>query len=153
MEVKPGYKQTDVGVIPEEWDSEPCGKLCVKIQDGTHFSPTIRGNDYLYLTSKNVRFGYLDVSTANRIDAAQHEAIYNPREGRIEMHLESVRNQEVRVVGRRIRFRAGERIHTENSYKYSVSQFQELARSANWQPHRVWTDQDNLFSVHELVSL
>ena len=87
------------------------------------------------------------------LDAFQHEAIYNPREGRIEMHLESMRNQEVRVVGRRIRFRAGERIHTENSYKYSVSQFQELARSANWQPHRVWTDQDNLFSVHELVSL
>jgi type I restriction enzyme S subunit len=76
MEMTPGYKQTEVGVIPEEWDSEPCSKLCVKIQDGTHFSPTIRGNDYLYLTSKNVRFGYLDVSTADRIDAAQHEAIY-----------------------------------------------------------------------------
>jgi type I restriction enzyme S subunit len=76
MEMKPGYKQTEVGVIPEEWDSEPCSKLCVKIQDGTHFSPTIRGNDFLYLTSKNVRFGYLDVSTADRIDAAQHEAIY-----------------------------------------------------------------------------
>ena len=87
------------------------------------------------------------------LDAFQHEAIYNPREGRIEMHLESMREQEVRVVGRRIRFRAGERIHTENSYKYSISQFQELARSANWQPHRVWTDEDNLFSVHELVSL
>ena len=76
MELMPGYKQSDVGIIPEEWDSEPCSKLCVKIQDGTHFSPTIRGNDFLYLTSKNVRFGYLDVSTADRIDAAQHEAIY-----------------------------------------------------------------------------
>ena len=76
MEVKLGYKQTEVGVIPEEWDSEPCAKLCVKIQDGTHFSPTIRGNDYLYLTSKNIRFGYLDISTADRIDAAQHDAIY-----------------------------------------------------------------------------
>lgn len=76
MDVKSGYKPTEVGVIPEEWDSEPCSKLCVKIQDGTHFSPTIRGNDYLYLTSKNVRFGYLDVSTADRIDAAQHAAIY-----------------------------------------------------------------------------
>ena len=76
MELMPGYKHSDVGIIPEEWDSEPCSKLCVKIQDGTHFSPTIRGNDFLYLTSKNVRFGYLDVSTADRIDAAQHEAIY-----------------------------------------------------------------------------
>jgi type I restriction enzyme S subunit len=76
MEVRPGYKQTEVGVIPEEWEAELCGRLCAKIQDGTHFSPKIRGNDYLYLTSKNVRFGYLDVSTADRIDAAQHEAIY-----------------------------------------------------------------------------
>lgn len=76
MDVSPGYKLTEVGVIPEEWDSEPCGKLSVKIQDGTHFSPTIRGNDYLYVTSKNIRFGYLDISTADRIDATQHEAIY-----------------------------------------------------------------------------
>ena len=54
--------------------------------------------------------------------------------------------------GRRFHFRAGESIHTENSYKYSVSQFQDLARSAGWQPRRVWTDERNLFSVHELVS-
>jgi dimethylhistidine N-methyltransferase len=86
------------------------------------------------------------------LDAFRHDAIYNPREGRIEMHLESTRDQEVRVDGRRIRFRTGERIHTENSYKYSISQFQDLARSADWQPHRVWTDEGKLFSVHELIS-
>jgi uncharacterized SAM-dependent methyltransferase len=86
------------------------------------------------------------------LDAFRHDAIYNPREGRIEMHLESMRDQEVRVAGRRIRFRSGERIHTENSYKYSISQFQELARSAYWRPHRVWTDEGKLFSVHELIS-
>jgi len=86
------------------------------------------------------------------LDAFRHEAIYNPREGRIEMHIESRRDQTVSVGGRRFRFRAGERIHTENSYKYSIAQFQELARSADWQPRRVWTDEDNLFSVHELVS-
>ena len=44
------------------------------------------------------------------------------------------------------------RIHTENSYKYSIGQFQDLARAADWQPRRVWTDEDNLFSVHELIS-
>jgi dimethylhistidine N-methyltransferase len=81
----------------------------------------------------------------------QHEAIYNPREGRIEMHLESTRDQDVEVLGRRFRFRSGERIHTENSYKYSVRQFQQLAQSAGWTPQRVWTDKDSLFSVHELV--
>ncbi|MBI3654235.1 MAG: restriction endonuclease subunit S [Acidobacteria bacterium] len=75
-EVKSGYKQTEVGVIPEGWESMSCADLCIKIQDGTHFSPTVRGHDYLYLTSKNIRFGFLDISTADRIDAAQHEAIY-----------------------------------------------------------------------------
>jgi dimethylhistidine N-methyltransferase len=84
--------------------------------------------------------------------AFKHEAIYNPRDGRIEMHLISLKHQSVRVHGRRFHFRAGESIHTENSYKYSVSQFQDLARSAGWQPRRVWTDERNLFSVHELVS-
>jgi dimethylhistidine N-methyltransferase len=84
--------------------------------------------------------------------AFRHEAVYNPREGRIEMHLRSMRRQVVGVLGRTFRFGAGERIHTENSYKYTVPQFQDLARSAGWQPTQVWTDPDNLFSVHELVA-
>jgi dimethylhistidine N-methyltransferase len=84
--------------------------------------------------------------------AFAHEAVYNPREGRIEMYLDSLRDQDVRVQGRRYRFRAGERIHTENSYKYSIPQFQELARGAGWEPHRVWTDAGTLFSVHELAA-
>ena len=86
------------------------------------------------------------------VGAFRHDAIYNPREGRIEMHLESLAQQEVMVCGRRIRFKSGERIHTENSYKYSIGQFQDLARSADWQPGRVWTDDEALFSVHELTS-
>jgi L-histidine Nalpha-methyltransferase len=87
------------------------------------------------------------------LDAFRHDAIYNPREGRIEMHLVSLREQEVKTCGRQIRFRAGERIHTENSYKYSVGQFQDLARSADWQSERVWTDEEQLFSLHALRSL
>ena len=57
----------------------------------------------------------------------------------------------MRIGSRRFHFRAGESIHTENSYKYSVRQFQDLARSSGWVPKRVWTDTGNLFSVHELV--
>ena len=86
------------------------------------------------------------------LDAFRHEAIYNPRDGRIEMHLVSLRDQDVEVRGRRFHFRAGETIHTENSYKYSIRQFQDLARSAGWRPKRVWTDKADLFSVHELVA-
>jgi type I restriction enzyme, S subunit len=70
------YKQTDVGVIPEDWEVVCASDACLKIQDGTHFSPKLGGNDHLYITSKNIRFGYLDVSSAQRIDAAQHRLIY-----------------------------------------------------------------------------
>jgi dimethylhistidine N-methyltransferase len=84
--------------------------------------------------------------------AFEHEAVYNPREGRIEMHLRSTRRQVVGVLGRPFHFGAGERIHTENSYKYAIGQFQDLARAAGWRPRRVWTDSSNLFSVHELVT-
>jgi dimethylhistidine N-methyltransferase len=85
--------------------------------------------------------------------AFKHRAIYNAQDGRIEMHLVSSREQTVRLLGRRIPFRAGESIHTENSYKYSVDQFRDLAGSADWHPRRVWTDPRELFSVHELVSV
>ncbi len=81
----------------------------------------------------------------------RHKAIYNPRESRIEMHLVSLRNQDVGASGRLFHFREGESIHTENSYKYTVSEFQELAKVAGWRANRVWTDANKQFSVHELL--
>jgi dimethylhistidine N-methyltransferase len=87
------------------------------------------------------------------LGAFRHEAIYEPREGRIEMHLVSTIEQVVWISGRPFHFDVGERIHTENSYKYSIAQFQELARSAAWAPNRVWTDARAQFSVHELISV
>ena len=86
------------------------------------------------------------------LDGFRHEAIYDPREGRVEMHIVSIRKQTVRIQDLWFRFSAGETIHTENSYKYSIGQFQDLACSAGWLPGRVWTDRGNLFSVHELLS-
>lgn len=79
-----------------------------------------------------------------------HAAIYNEAKGRIEMHLRSLRRQTIRVLGRSFHFEAGETIHTENSHKYSVPEFQALADSAGWNPTRVWTDAANLFSLHLL---
>ena len=76
MNVNSGYKRTEVGVIPEDWGVVNMFDACSKIQDGTHFSPRIGGSDYLYVTSKNIRFGQLDITTASWIDAAQHQAIY-----------------------------------------------------------------------------
>ena len=57
----------------------------------------------------------------------------------------------MRLLGHAFDFRAGESIHTENSHKYSVAAFQDLAREAGWCPNRLWIDGDGLFSVHELV--
>src|SRR4030095_3628784 len=55
-----------------------------------------------------------------QLDRFAHRALWNEVEGRIEMHLVSRCAQEVRLAGRRIRFEAGETIHTENSYKYDL---------------------------------
>ena len=85
-----------------------------------------------------------------RLENFRHRAFYNAKEGRIEMHLESLIAQQVTVQGRRFDFSAGETIHTENSYKYSVSEFQQLARQAGFEPLRAWTDTQQLFSVHYL---
>lgn len=76
MEVRKGYKQTEVGVIPQDWEVKTSEDVCIKIQDGTHFSPSIRGNDYYYVTSKNIGYGTLDLIRADRIDATQHKSIY-----------------------------------------------------------------------------
>jgi L-histidine N-alpha-methyltransferase len=79
-----------------------------------------------------------------------HDAIYDEASGRIEMHLVSLARQTIRVLGREFRFATAERIHTENSHKYSVDGFQALAQNAGWSPADVWTDQDRLFSLHLL---
>ena len=80
--------------------------------------------------------------------AFEHHAFYNAERRRIEMHLASTRRQKVRVCGVTGEFRAGETIHTENSYKYSVDSFQALAHGSGWSPLAVWSD--GLFSVHLL---
>lgn len=79
-----------------------------------------------------------------------HVALYNEDKGRIEIYLESLTDQTVHILGRSFTFSRGERIHTENSHKYSVSEFQDLARGAGWQPVTAWTDDDQLFSLHLL---
>ena len=85
------------------------------------------------------------------INAFEHRALYNEREGRIEMHLVSRRDQSFDIRGQRFFLARGETIHTENSYKYTVSRFQAVARSAGWMSSQVWIDKDELFSIHELT--
>lgn len=86
------------------------------------------------------------------IDGFRHEAIYNRKERRIEMHLICERDQTIQLLGQIFQMRGGETIHTENSHKYTIPDFQDLARSSGWLPRRVWSDDKSLFSVHELMS-
>ncbi|WP_045835340.1 L-histidine N(alpha)-methyltransferase [Hyphomicrobium sp. 99] len=85
------------------------------------------------------------------LTAFHHKAIYNPRVGRIEMHLVSDCMQDATAAGRSFHFNMGESIHTENSYKYTLAEFRELAEKAGWKANRVWTDDGEQFSVHELI--
>ncbi len=82
--------------------------------------------------------------------AFRHRAFYNVADHRIEMHLESLKAQTVTVAGRAFEFRAGETIHTENSYKYTVESFRALAEAAGWRPVATWTDANGYFAVHAL---
>jgi dimethylhistidine N-methyltransferase len=85
------------------------------------------------------------------LSAFRHRAFYDETQSRIEMHLESVKAQAVTIGGRAIRFRKGETIHTENSYKYSVREFQALAAGAGLAPRECWTDSERRFGVHYLA--
>ena len=80
-----------------------------------------------------------------------HDASYNPVEGKVEIFIRSLAEQVVTVAGKRFHFRRGEGIHTEDSCKYSVAEFQALASRAGFAPGRVWTDPAQLFSIHLLT--
>ena len=84
------------------------------------------------------------------VDAFEHRAHFNSQKGRIEMHLISRRDQSVAIGNYRFQFAKGETIHTENSYKYGVEEFQEIAARAGFRPLDVWTDDEELFSIHYL---
>jgi dimethylhistidine N-methyltransferase len=82
-----------------------------------------------------------------KLDAFEHHAFYNRERKRIEMHLASRVRQKVTVAGSTFEFRAGETIHTENSYKYSPQSFAALARGAGWSLLDRWTDAKGNFAV------
>lgn len=85
------------------------------------------------------------------LDAFEHSAVFNDKRSRMEMHLVSRESQRVSVCGRKIDFEPGETIHTECSYKYTISSFGSLARRAGWTPVKSWTDARDYFSVHALA--
>jgi len=90
----------------------------------------------------NARFGF-DFD----LDGFVHRAFYNEPEGRVEMHLESLREQSVRIGDRVRRFAPGERIHTENSYKYRAEEFESMLRAAGFGSVTRWSSPDEGYFV------
>ncbi|MGJ9384604.1 L-histidine N(alpha)-methyltransferase [Salipaludibacillus sp. CF4.18] len=76
-----------------------------------------------------------------------HLACYNEEDQRIEMYLVSERIQTVEICGESFHFQKGERIHTENSYKFSVDEFEKTLHQIGLRLRKVWTDQKNHFAV------
>lgn len=81
------------------------------------------------------------------LNAFRHLARYNESQGCIQMFLESVEEQTVRLNGAAIRFARGEAVHTENSYKYDLDEFGELAAAAGFARRATWTDSREYFSL------
>jgi L-histidine N-alpha-methyltransferase len=84
--------------------------------------------------------------------AFRHVAFYDRRRSRIEMHLVSDTAQRVRVGDAAFDFRAGESIHTENSYKYDVGEFAARAEACGLRADEVWTDERGYFAVLYLTA-
>ncbi|ODT67139.1 MAG: dimethylhistidine N-methyltransferase [Nitrosomonadales bacterium SCN 54-20] len=78
-----------------------------------------------------------------------HISFWNEAESRIELHLESAYRQAIRIdtLDMTFHFDRGERIHTENSYKYTVEHLENLLRSGGFQIEHTWTDPDSWFAV------
>lgn len=82
-----------------------------------------------------------------RVEDWRHVAFFNRGQSRIEMHLEARRALHVRWPGGGRRFAAGERIHTENSCKYTPDSFCALLQSAGYRGIRHWTDERGWFGM------
>jgi dimethylhistidine N-methyltransferase len=84
------------------------------------------------------------------LEAFHHQAVYNQAKGRIEMYLVSQQAQEVHINGKTFAFSRGERILTEHSYKYVLSDFANLVAQAGFEVKQTWTDPQDYFSVQYL---
>jgi dimethylhistidine N-methyltransferase len=82
-----------------------------------------------------------------RVPDWRHRGFFNAAKSRIEMHLEARHALTVHWRGGERRFAEGERIHTENSYKYTPEAFKELLARAGFSGVRAWTDERGWFML------
>jgi len=87
--------------------------------------------------------------------AFQHRAFYNEEAGRVEIYIESMREQTVAIsqLEMEVQFRNGKLIHTENSYKYDLSDIAKLAGETGFTRAHTWLDQEQQFSSNLLLAV
>ncbi|WP_251359696.1 L-histidine N(alpha)-methyltransferase [Kangiella sp. TOML190] len=120
-----------------------------------HKEPAVIEAAYNDTHGVTAKFNLNMLSNVNRqlgsaIDASKfsHRAFYNEKLHRIEMHLVSMQQQAYFVDGKQIDFKAGETIHTENSYKFSLEDIDKMAQGSGFQRIKTWTDKDGYFSLN-----
>ncbi|MBV8049728.1 MAG: L-histidine N(alpha)-methyltransferase [Acidobacteriaceae bacterium] len=84
------------------------------------------------------------------LSSFRHVASWNPEKSRIEIYLESSHSQIVHIpaLNMRVPFATGERIHTENSYKYTLEMVKEILQPAGFDLTRTWFDRRQWFGLH-----
>jgi dimethylhistidine N-methyltransferase len=139
----PGEARTFLARIHAQCAQRPGSGLLIGV-DGKKGKPVLDAayDDALGVTAAfnrnallhlNKRFGFDFV-----LEAFAHRGFYNESEGRIEMHLEATRGHTVKLGTSERRFAKGDRIHTENSYKYHAGEFEALLREAGFASVRHW---------------
>src|ERR1700730_3881051 len=76
MEVKPGYKQTEVGVIPADWEVSTLWNCCSKITDGTHDTPKPVRSGVPFLTAIHVKDNWIDYESCLYLTEADHAVVF-----------------------------------------------------------------------------
>ena len=77
----------------------------------------------------------------------EHNAFFNSEKSRIEMHLVNRVKHSVRIFDKKIDFKVGETIHTENSYKYTYKSFERLSESAGYKIQSFFSDEKSFFGI------
>ena len=85
------------------------------------------------------------------LNSYKHLVIYNKSKNRIEMKLKAIKKNNISINGSNYSIKKDEEIHTENSHKYTIQSFKNLANEAGWKIKKTWVDDKKLFSVHCLV--
>jgi dimethylhistidine N-methyltransferase len=143
----PGEALVFLRMVRSHCASRPGSGLLIGV-DGKKAKPVLDAayDDALGVTAAFNRNALLHLNTRYGFDfdleGFAHRGFYHEAESRIEMHLESRRAQTVHLGGRSRDFAPGERIHTENSYKYHAEDFSRLLREAGFATVRQWSSAD-----------